>query len=263
MDILKRGLAPLTSEIWEEIDGRAKEVLENYLTARKVVNINGPKGWNSNVVSEGRLDIIKEDGDGVSAGTYRVKPLMEVRASFELNRWEMDNIVRGAKDIDLSSLEEAAKKIALYEDKAIFEGNKSANIEGILEVGGSTELSLGTSREEILDAITKGALKLESSYASKPFTLVVSTDVYRTINKELSGYPLSKQIEKIIGGEIVVSPAIKGAILLPQSHEDIEMTIGQDLSIGYEHHDSKTVRLFITESFTFRVLDPAIIVKFK
>jgi uncharacterized linocin/CFP29 family protein len=263
MDILKRDLAPLTSEVWEEIDGRAKEVLESYLSARKVVNVEGPKGWDSNVVVEGRLDIVEKDESGVSAGTYRVKPLMEVRSTFELDRWEMDNIVRGAKDIDLESLEEAAKKIAKYEDEVIFNGNEKAGITGLLKVEGATEFELGKDREEILDSISKGVLKLQSSYASKPFTLVVGQAAYRTINKQTGGYPLPKQIEDIIGGEIVVSPSIEGAILIPANHEDLEMTVGQDLSIGYESHDSKKVRLFITESFTFRILDPSIIVKFK
>ena len=241
MDILKRDIAPLTSEVWEEIDGRAKEVLQNYLSARKVLNIAGPKGWDANVVSEGRLDVIDESGQGISAGTYKVKPLMEVRSSFELDRWEMDNIVRGAKDIDLESLEEAAKRIALYEEKAIYEGNAKAGIEGLLNVEGATDLTLGDSKEEILDAISAGVLKLEGAYASKPFTLVVSPSVYKTINKSSQGYPAVKQIEKIIGGEIVVSPSIDKAILLPQEHEDLEMTIGQDLSIGYQYHDSKKV----------------------
>lgn len=263
MDILKRDLAPLTSEVWDEIDGRAKEVLESYLSARKVVHVEGPKGWDSNVVVEGRLDVIEESKEGVSAGTYRVKPLMEVRSSFELNRWEMDNIVRGAKDINLESLEEAAKRIAKYEDKVIFEGNEKAGIVGLLKAEGIEELSLGANREDILDNISRGVLKLQSSYASKPFTLVVGTEAYRVINKQTGGYPLAKQLEDIIGGEIVVSPSIEGAALIPANHSDLEMTIGQDLSIGYESHDSKTVRLFITESFTFRILDPSIIVKFK
>jgi uncharacterized linocin/CFP29 family protein len=263
MDILKRSLAPLTSEVWDEIDGRAKEVLENYLTARKVVSVSGPKGWDYSVVTEGRLDVVDKKENGVSAATYKVKPLMEVRATFELDRWEMDNIVRGAKDIDLSPLEEAAEKIARYEEEAIFSGNAKAGIKGILETEGVSEFELGNSREEIVDAVTKGVLKLQKDYSAMPFTLVVSTETYRNINREIKGYPLTKQLKEIIGGEIVVSPSIEGALLVPENDEDLEMIIGQDLSIGYQYHDDKKVRLFITESFTFRVLDPTIIVKFK
>ena len=31
---------------------------------------------------------------------------------------------------------------------------------------------------------------------------------------------------------------------------------GQDLSIGYDHHDAELVHLYLEESFTFRVATP-------
>ena len=37
---------------------------------------------------------------------------------------------------------------------------------------------------------------------------------------------------------------------------DFELTVGQDLSIGYLRHDAETVTLYLQESFTFRCLDP-------
>jgi uncharacterized linocin/CFP29 family protein len=38
---------------------------------------------------------------------------------------------------------------------------------------------------------------------------------------------------------------------------DFELTVGQDWSIGYKGHDKENVDLYLTESFTFRVLEPA------
>lgn len=38
--------------------------------------------------------------------------------------------------------------------------------------------------------------------------------------------------------------------------DDFELTVGQDLSIGYLDHDREKVRLYIEESFTFRALTP-------
>jgi uncharacterized linocin/CFP29 family protein len=38
--------------------------------------------------------------------------------------------------------------------------------------------------------------------------------------------------------------------------DDFELTVGQDLSIGYLEHDREKVRLYFQESFTFRVLTP-------
>ena len=38
---------------------------------------------------------------------------------------------------------------------------------------------------------------------------------------------------------------------------DYELSVGQDLSIGYAYHLKATVELYLTESFTFRILEPA------
>jgi len=37
---------------------------------------------------------------------------------------------------------------------------------------------------------------------------------------------------------------------------DFVLDCGQDLSIGYLQHDARTVRLYLEESFTFRVVEP-------
>jgi uncharacterized linocin/CFP29 family protein len=41
---------------------------------------------------------------------------------------------------------------------------------------------------------------------------------------------------------------------------DAELTLGRDMSIGYHSHDERTVRLYFTESFTFRVVGPEAVV---
>ena len=42
--MLYRELAPITKEAWEEIEDRLMEVFKTYLSARKVVKVEGPKG---------------------------------------------------------------------------------------------------------------------------------------------------------------------------------------------------------------------------
>ena len=261
MDILKRELAPIINEVWAEIDARAMQVLQTYLSARKVVRVDGPKGWDYTAIAEGRLDV-KEERDGVKMGVYRVMPLLEARAEFELDRWELDNHARGAKDIDFSSLEEATKKIAMFEDDVIYNGIDDACITGLNDACKNPPVDMKDGEEEIMDAISKAMLMLQNGFAQKPFTLIVGEKGWRRINSKVQGYPLADRIKNIIGGDIIFSHVVENAILLPQDHQDIEMTIGRDLSIGYSEHSAKKVKLFITESFTFRTLANDIIVKF-
>ena len=262
MDILKRNIAPISQKAWDEIDARAKDVLTTTLSARKVLNVNGPYGWNYLAVPEGRLEIFEtEKEDTVKSGVYQLKNLIEARRTFVLKKWELDNIERGAKDIDLSALEEAAEDIALFEENAIYNGNANANITGLAEAAQHT-LSFGENGNTILTAIGKAKVHLLSAFAKGPYDLIVSPKAYEQINQLYQGGALHRQIQNLIGGEVVLSKVVDGALLIPSRHEDLEFTVGHDFSIGYESNDTESIKLFISESFTLRILDDQIIVKF-
>ncbi len=258
--MLYRDLAPISEVAWNEIDERAKEVLRSYLSARKVVRVNGPKGLAYNGISEGRLGEVVKDGNACHAN-YRLIPLTETRIEFELNRWELDNVLRGAKDIRLDPMEDALKELALLEDRAVFNGLESAGINGLAAFG-EAPLPFGNTADEIMDSVLTGVLQLREDFVAGSYTLVVGKETYRKILSLATGYPLSKRIETLIEGKILLSQAIEGAYLLPYNHEDLELTIGMDFSIGYQNHTKDKVRLFASESFTFRVLDPALVVRF-
>lgn len=259
--MLYRELAPISNEVWHEIDERAREVLKSYLSGRKVVRVNGPKGLDYNVITEGRLENVVDNED-VCYGTYKVLPLTEARIEFEMNRWELDNINRGAKDIDYEPLEKAAEKIALFEENAIYNGFEKGSIKGLRDSLEIKEIAIGKDFTSIMNSISEGLIKLRESYQKGPFDLVVNGEVYKRILSANSPHPLEERIEELIGGKIVYNHIVDGAYLLPHNHEDLELTIGRDFSIGYQSHTNESVRFFITESFTFRVLDPSIIVKF-
>jgi uncharacterized linocin/CFP29 family protein len=259
--MLYRELAPISNEAWNEIDKRATEVLKSYLSARKVVKVNGPKGLDFNVITEGRLTNIHKLENNLCFGTYQVQPLTEARVEFEMNRWELDNIARGAKDVDYEPLETAMKEIALLEEKAIYNGLEKAMIKGI-DQHAKVTIPFGNDPTSIMEAITKGIIQLRKSFEPGPFTLVVNEEAYKRILSKETAYPLDERIEKLIGGKIVFSHVVNGAYLLPYNHDDLELTIGQDFSIGYQSSNPEKIRFFATESFTFRILNPDLIVKF-
>ncbi|MFB6215190.1 MAG: family 1 encapsulin nanocompartment shell protein, partial [Candidatus Bipolaricaulia bacterium] len=138
MDFLKRSLAPITDEGWEEIDEAAREVLSNKLTGRKVVDVVEPQGWEYQAIPQGKLDIKEDNPQSVRYGIRKVLPLVETRVSFELNIWELDNLSRGAEDVDLSPLEDAAAEAAQFEENVIYNGLGEAGIEGMFPSAGSS-----------------------------------------------------------------------------------------------------------------------------
>jgi len=65
--------------------------------------------------------------------------------------------------------------------------------------------------------------------------------------------------EGAIGAPATAPAAYKNPFLwVPSSYFTmglVYVTVGQDLSIGYAAHDPHIVELYLTESFTFRVLE--------
>lgn len=259
--MLYRNIAPISNEAWREIDQRASEVLKTYLSARKVMKVNGPLGPDKNVITDGRLTNI-QDMDGVNFGIYEVQPLVESRVEFELERWELDNIQRGAKNIDYEPLENAMKEIALFEDKVIYNGLEIAGIKGLEEVKTAKDIAFGRSPEDMKEAVLKATIELKEAFVEPPYALIVNEEIYKRIMLADTAYPLIKTLLKLIGGQIIYSHTVNGAYLLPFNNENLELTIGKDFSIGYQDHTPEKVRFFVTESFAFRVFDSSLIIKF-
>lgn len=261
MDLFKKGLAPIPSEAWDEINDRAGEVITSQLSARKVLHVEGPFGLGKATVNTGRLKPSKTK-KGVDYAPYDVLPLIESRISFSLSRWELDNILRGEKDAELEHLEDAAEKIALFEEDAIYNGNKDAGIKGLKDIA-AHKLSFTNNANENLQAIAEGLLKLKDAYTEGPYYLVVGDEVFKALNQVYDGRLLINTIQHLIGGEVVRSRVLDGALLIPYDHDDLELTIGQDYNVGYETHTNEDVKLFLMNAFTFRCMDEDIIVYYK
>lgn len=261
MDFLKRELAPITANGWKEIEERAAAVLSKELSARKFIRVTGPLGRDVTSVTTGRMDV--KTKDDIKYGVYKVQPLIESRICFPLSRWELDNIERGAKDVDYTSLDDGVRKAAKFEEEAIFKGLEDGQVDGIYKSSSYEALDFGKTADETLKAIFDGVLKLDAAFAKKPYVLVVSNEKWYYLNTVVKEYSLPEKLEKILGQKIIVSKSIDEAILLPYDDENIELIIGEDFALGYQNHNESVVELFVTESFTFRVLDPALIVLFK
>jgi uncharacterized linocin/CFP29 family protein len=68
------------------------------------------------------------------------------------------------------------------------------------------------------------------------------------------GYPVLEHVKRIVDGNLVWAPAIEGAFVLTTRGGDFELKVGQDVSIGYLSHTDSLVRLYLQETFVFRVL---------
>jgi uncharacterized linocin/CFP29 family protein len=263
-DILRRSLAPITEEAWKEIDLQASRTLKGNLSGRRLVDFSGPHGWTMAAVNLGSLGT-GEAVNSVSWGRRNTLNLIEIRAPFSLKLSELDNVSRGGKAPDLRTLIAAACDVALFEDGAVYNGFDKAGIKGI---GGSSTHTPFLLAPDALGAFTEsveaGALAIQKSGIEGPYALVLGTAPYAVLQVgDPNAYPLRERVERIATGGLFWSPALQGGMILSRRGGDFEMTVGQDLSVGYLSHDQESVHLYLTESFTFRVLEPAAAVELR
>ena len=265
-DLLKRSTAPIGDNAWDEIDNQAKGILAGNLSARKLVDFNGPHGWTKGAVNLGTVQFNHGDGKikELKWGRRDVLPLIEFRLPLALDIHDLDNLERGLKNPDLDPLDQACHNAALFEESAVYHGLSEAGIEGIIEMSPYKPIPLPSTSDGMQEAIENGIIHLQKNKIGGPYHLVVGTQPYQNIQKgDDKGYPLIKRLKDMLRGEINWSPAIEGAIVISGRGGDYEMTVGQDFSIGYLKHDDKNLHLFLTESFTFQVLEPRAAVEFK
>jgi uncharacterized linocin/CFP29 family protein len=144
MSHLLREHAPITEATWREIDEEAREQLRPALAARRLVDFGGPHGWEYSATNIGRVVALSDrPGEGVEAAQRRVLPVVELRAPFQLARSELRDADRGAEDVDFDALDEAAHRIAIVENRAVFHGWTPAGIAGIAQSSTHAPMALG------------------------------------------------------------------------------------------------------------------------
>jgi uncharacterized linocin/CFP29 family protein len=264
MDLLKRSIAPLLPEAWTAIDEEAARVLKLNLAARKIVDFRGPFGWELGAVNTGRLDLLPPSADpDLNVGIRRVQPIVEVRIPIKLPLMELDSIARGASNPDLSPVVRAAEKMARAEDAAIFGGFAPAGIVGLVS---ATPHPAGRLPDDLLQlprTVLAAKEILRQSGVSGPYALVLGASLYDQVFAVTEeGHALAKRIEQLlVDRPIIRTTALEGGVVLSMRGGDYELTVGQDLAVGYAHHDKHEIELYLTESFTFRVLEPAAAVR--
>ena len=255
MNNLHRELAPISDAAWAQIEEEASRTLKRHLAARRVVDVDGPKGIDFSAVGTGHLQRIEPPGEGIQASQRIAMRLVELRAPFELTRQAIDDVERGAEDSDWDPLKEAARKVAFAEDHAVFEGYAAGGIQGIRAGTSNPVISLPANVDAYPAVVAQAVSQLRLAGVNGPYTLVLGAKPYTAVSGgSEEGYPVLQHIHRLVDGDIVWAPAIEGGFVLTTRGGDFELDIGQDFSIGYLSHTASAVELYLQETFTFRLL---------
>lgn len=259
MNHLRRQLAPISEAAWDEIDEEAGGALRSFLAGRHLVDFRGPLGWDTASVSTGRAETVETAlGDSVRTARRTVQPLLELRTEFQLSLAELDAIDRGAEDADLDPVVDAAKRIALAEDRLIFEGEPSTGTIGLAAGSPHEPIEIGDDYADFPRLVARAVASLRAEGIGGPYAVALGPVCYTGVieGTERGGYPVLEHLKLITGGPLVWAPAMDGSLVVSLRGGDHELVCGQDLSVGYAGHDAETVTLYLEESVAFRNLAP-------
>jgi uncharacterized linocin/CFP29 family protein len=266
MSILRRSTSMISPQVWEELDEQAKRVFQSALSARKIVDFVGPKGWSYGAHPLGRLFVDPQQSDPLKYGIHGVLPLVESRHSFWLDIWELDDITRGSRNPNLKPLEEAARAMAKFEEGIVYGGFEPAGIKGLTQAGSEDSIDFEIDEDEdafgkrLLETLAAGLDKFRDRSVQGPFTLAACPSLWDTIYTRNECFPLSEKVKNITGGDIVRSTIEGTSYLLSRRGGDFEFVSGQDLSLGYDGREGTKVKFFFAESFTFNVINPEAVI---
>src|SRR5277367_6492836 len=255
MNNLHRELAPISAAAWTQIEEEVARTFKRSVAGRRVVDVQGPGGVSLSAVGTGHQSAIAPPQAGISARQREVKALVELRVPFELTRAAIDDVERGSDDSDWQPAKDAAKTIAFAEDRSIFDGYPAAKIEGIREGTSNPLMKLPADVRDYPDAVAQALSQLRLVGVNGPYSVLLGAKAYTELAETRDhGYPVLEHVKRIVDGDIIWAPAIEGAFVLTTRGGDFELNLGQDVSIGYLSHTDAAVRLYLQETFTFRLL---------
>ena len=259
MSWLRRERAPLSERAWQAVDEAVVMAARHVLAGRRVVDLDGPHGWDYVGVRLGTMrgGTPTPSRPGVSFYVPDVTLLTELRAPFALPWTMIEAFERGGPALESDTIEAAAREVALAEDDYVFGGFGAG---GLLEAQGSPHVPLrdwarpGHVVEDVLAAVER----LDRNGVPGPYALVLDSAryyAYQQAGASDAGYPAGKHLARMIAG-VHRSAVVRGGALVSTRGGDFILTLGGDLSVGYLRHDERAVQLFCVESVAFQLRTP-------
>jgi uncharacterized linocin/CFP29 family protein len=253
--MLRRG-DPLPERVWQALDEAVKRAATHVLAARRVADFEGPRGWDHLVVPTGRTTAVTGTGDMARLTVPEVVPLVEIRAECAL-AWSVIEAFQRGGVLDASTVEAAAREVALAEDRLAFHGR--GGDEGFLAAPESPAVLLGDWAKpgravaDILSAVER----LDTQGVGGPYALVLEPALYYAYLRATveGGHPATAQIEGVVSA-VHRSSVVRSGGLFSTRGGDFVLTVGGDLGVGYCWHDQAAVHLVCGETVAARRLAP-------
>jgi uncharacterized linocin/CFP29 family protein len=251
--LLGRNDAPITSSVWELLDGTAVGVARNELAGRRLLDVDGPYGLGLKEVALSDEEV----EDGVFIGN--ALPLAHIVRPFSLPARDLAAFEREAASVDLMPLVQATLDVVRTEDRIVFAGTKRTP--GLLKGAGvlSTALAawsdVGAAQTDVIKAVTA----LDKAGFHGPYALALGPARYNMLLRRFETAAISELdvMRTVATAGVVKAPGLgDGGVILQAGKEFAHIVIGQDLAVGFSGVNDARLDFFVSESVAVRVLVP-------
>jgi uncharacterized linocin/CFP29 family protein len=260
MEWLRRGAAPFSDKVWKEIDDLAGSMFKQTVVARRILDFDGPRGWNHVATQLGTFNPAQmpQYSGSVRFSLPDVMLLTELRADFTIPWADIDIFERVGPRLEAKSIEQAARDMALAEDSLVFYG--SSTNRGVLSSRETPRIALSDWSQpgRLVADLLAAVEKLDTLGVKGPYEAVLSPHHYYSYLRQTGEggvYPAAKQLGIVIA-KVHNSPVIEGAVLFSTRGGDFLITVGGDFTVGYRSHDETSVHLFCVETIAAQLLTP-------
>jgi len=200
MGNLRRDAAPLTERTWKAIDEAVAQAARHVLAGRRVATFDGPRGWDHAATRLGTMKPCATREGKATVCVEEMALLAEVRAEFALSWTTLELFDRGAPALDTGPAENAAREVALAEDRIVFYGEPVGH--GLLISKESPTVTTqdwakpGQAVTDVLHAVER----LDSHGIGGPYELVLAPARYYTFlqgTEGEGGSPTSRHLRDV------------------------------------------------------------------
>ncbi len=269
MDYLARNTVDLPQDLWDKIDQCVEETAARSLVARRFLDLYGPLGpaFQGIQIDTAEAGEVAEDGY-IKTNGRRFAELPAVYEDFILSWRDLEAREKNGLPLDLTVVKQAARQLALKEDRLIFFGNEFLATDGLLNADGVTHLVREDwgEGENAFTQIAQGIAMLSGQYLIGRYVLVVSPDVYAElfrIQPQL-GRTEAERLSELLGGNLYNAPVLGNnkAVLLCAEAENMDLVIGKDMETAYLETLELNHRFRILETVALRLKNKDAVIVF-
>lgn len=249
-DVYMRDAAPLSPEVWEQIDGLVVSVLKSTLVGRRFVDLVGPLGWG--VENAPVTSFTTVDGAFVANDATYI-PLKELSAEAIIKAKQLAVAADTPFKLDLGAVASAAIKLAKDEDKLI--------LQGLLDAGSKNKAAMGDWNVfgTAFKNLAAATARLQNAGFDAPYVLVLNPTKYAQLAGSMEPYRSElEMVEHLVKGGIFQSPVMPEDKVLVASPKgwNFDMVVGQDAVAAYIGNVGLDQHLRLFETVALRVKLP-------